>query len=114
MFKWLENRKKRKKLKLDWQLVKTIKTTVNWTDSKQIDEIFYYLFENGLKERRIEIAETGWAKSEKYGKKHKYYLKTIYPWTKGTNYSDVPSYWDTRKDKNEKYVWELYKQLLGN
>jgi hypothetical protein len=113
MFKWIERRKREKALKSDWLLVKVIEATVNWSDVNQTDEIFYYLYENGLGDRQIEIQEKGYAKSERYGKRHKIYLSEIYPWSKGNDLKGCPSYWDTRKNKEEKYVWELYKQLLG-
>lgn len=102
------------KPKKDWQLVRTFYVDVvvgaNTNDEEQ-GVLNFYLFETENNERKIE-----WKHSVKRANDNfdavNIYTQKIYPWLKGMDYSDIPSYWEVVKDKKEKYVKILYRQLL--
>ena len=101
-----------KKSKEDWRLVATKEAVVNWTDTKEKDSIFYYLYESNTGRRRVEIKELGHCETHRKGKTHPFYCAGIYPWSRGAEVVDIPTYWDIVEEDNEKYVSELYKRIL--
>lgn len=119
MFDFIKRTKQRKKdkkaqeyLKNDWVLVQVEEATVQWTNrGDETNTIFFYLYENGLGERKIEHKAEGYAGQTGYGKQHSYYLRYILPWLKGKDEKNIPSYGDIKKNNNEQYVQELYRRL---
>jgi hypothetical protein len=112
MFSWF----KKKPPQEDWRLVKTMEGRQQWEKKdKSITEetIYYYLYESNFSNRKMEIKETGYCKEYNRGIEHPIYLSSIYPWLKGRNYKDIPTYWDERKNENEEYIRELYKRILN-
>jgi len=102
----------KKKPREDWRLVATKEAVVQWTDIKKDEVIYYYLYESNLGRRRFEIKETGYCKDYCKGSEMKYYLKYVYPWSRGENFNDIPSYWDKINGENTKHVDRLYKLIL--
>ena len=91
----------RYKLRRDWRLVSTLQAHVNWVDQKgdstSMDEIFYYLFENGLGQRKVKHdgagkcgGDGGYAKQQRTT--HPYYLGSIRPWLEGSYDPNIPNY----------------------
>lgn len=102
----------KKKIKEDWKLVKTLEASFNWTDLKVEEKIYYYLYESNFGNRSVEVKEIGYCEMYKKGREHPYYRKVIYPWSKGADDSDIPSYWDIVKNKHAEHIQELYRRVL--
>jgi hypothetical protein len=92
---------KNRRLSRDWRLVSTLQAHVNWVDndgnSTGKDEIFYYLFENGLGKRKIKHEGAGKLAGEggyevRQRVTHPYYLSEIRPWLEGRYDPDIPNY----------------------
>ena len=92
---------KTRRLRRDWRLVSTLQAHVNWVDnegnSTGKDEIFYYLFENGVGERKMKhegagklAGDAGYAVQQRIT--HPYYLGEIRPWLEGGFDPEIPSY----------------------
>lgn len=88
------------KLRKDWRLVSTLGAKINWVNTKGEstgkDDIFYYLFENGLGQRKVKhegtdkLAGDGFARTQR--KTHPYYLSSIRPWLEGRPDPEIPTY----------------------
>ena len=94
------------RLKRDWRLVSTLEAYYNYSDTKQKDEVIYYLYENGLGKRTCDHEGTGLVSGQlryitKKRETHPYYLKKIRPWLAGRYDPDIPSY-ETIKTKEFK------------
>ena len=108
MFKWF---KKSQKPEERWRLVKTLEGYYTYKEFPNTkDDVVFYLYESNLGNRREERKSNCryWQDTTT----HPLYLKAVYPWIKGANCKDIPSYWDEAKEENEKYVKELYKRIL--
>ncbi len=101
---------KKRELRRDWRLVSTLQAHINWVDdngnSTGKDEIFYYLFENGLGERKVKHDGAGKLSGDsayiaQKRTAHPYYLGKIRPWLEGGFDPDIPSY-ETIKAKEFK------------
>lgn len=79
-------------IKEDWQLVRSLDSSIHWTDVGQVDRIYYHLYESNFGNRYADILESGLAKSYKSGKESTIYMKKIHPWLKGATFEDIPAY----------------------
>ena len=107
-----------KKKTIRWVLVETLEATIKWGGTDNEDTIYYYLFESRTGKRKVESKNTNRHGNFSYSDssvpwQHPFYLKQLYPWLKGEDYSNIPSYWDKASEKNEDYVKELYSRLLA-
>lgn len=101
------------KKKQDWKLVKTISIdiTVGRGDFKREGIQYFYLYEDPEGNRKMEQKCTIRDASDDL-RGIAYYQEIIYPWLKGDDHPDIPSYWDKVQDNNKKYVQEMYCRLL--
>lgn len=86
----------KRRLRKDWRLVNTLTASVNWVDingksTGDKSELYYYLSENGLGERKCETNASDTKGAYKI-KKHPQYLEKIVPWIMGRYDPDIPSY----------------------
>lgn len=85
----------KRRLRSDWRLVSTLEASFAWQkDNKptgEETEIFYYLYENGLGERKCQIGGTDF-RGISQAKQHPYYLKKIRPWLAGQFDPKIPNY----------------------
>lgn len=103
MFDWFQKRK----LKREWRLVATLSGQYKWTGPKGrdagSDTVYYYLYENGVGQRKCDWKGTGQlAEDMEYEYKrrwrdeacssHKVYLGKIVPWLNGAYDPDIPSF----------------------
>lgn len=85
-----------RRLSRDWRLVNTLEAQFVWQNpdgktSGDKSELFYYLYENGLGERKCETA----ASDHKGGvqvRQHPYYLRKVRPWLAGQFDPEIPNY----------------------
>ena len=103
----------KKKIKEDWKLVGTLEGKVHWTDVDVEESIYYYLYENNFRNRRIEIKQYGYSKNSDKAHSHTMYLTKVYPWSKGQDFDGIPSYWQVFKYEKNAYIKELYRRIIG-
>ena len=86
------------RLKMEWRLVKTLEAEYTWTDrNNEKSQVYYYLGENGLGQRRCRHGGTGYAAGDEsfaklQRKSHPMYLKAVRPWLEGGYNPQIPSY----------------------
>lgn len=110
-----------------WRLVDTVQDQIYWRDdsddgyntAQKTDDVYYYLYESSLGNRRMEYKFTdrhltpALRGEANVCKKIPFYLKTVYPWVKGSNATLItPTYWDLVEKENERCVREMYRRLL--
>jgi len=95
---------KRRRLKKDWRLVKTVEGHFVNGENEVSGRVYYYLYENGLGERKVDHEGTGYCSGpycRETRKQHRLYLGRIRPWLDGAYDPEIPSY-DTIKQKEFK------------
>ena len=101
--------------KTKYQLVKTEIISVivknNLTLSEEPGKIYFYLYESKSRKRMIEWKKT--VDSNNNFDPLKEYTEKIYPWLKGVDFDDIPSYWEVVRAKKETKVRGLYKLILS-
>jgi len=86
---------KKRKLSRDWRLVSTLEASFSWQQGNkptgEETELFYYLYENGLGERKCETAASDY-KGAAQVRQHPHYLRKIRPWLAGQADPEIPTY----------------------
>ena len=127
MFKWLYKKQKPAEIKpvdngktqaeenkkSEYVLVKTI-TIDNVTTKTGVHintgSLYLYLFEKEDGERKIEYKITIPASSNLDGIPT--YSEKVYPWLKGKDFADIPSYWDVVKERRPDEIEQMYKRYF--
>ena len=123
MFKWLYKKQKPAEIKpvdnsktqaeeskeSEYVLVKTI-TINNITTPTHKGTLYLYLFEKEDGKRKVEHKITIPASNNLDGVPT--YSETVYPWLKGKDFIDIPSYWDVVKERRPDEIKQMYKRYF--
>lgn len=79
-------------------------------DSKDVANLYFYLYENDAGDRKME-----WKCRIKFKQNANMaglteYSEKIYPWIQGKDFDDIPSYWDVLNERREGAVKRIYLQ----
>lgn len=98
----------------EWVLVKYIDLNVISTNNIgfRVDtKLCFYLYESRSGKRKYKFKHGLDHKSPNFNQLDEFTLK-VYPWTKGINFPDIPSYFDKIRYNRKRQVNQLYKLLL--
>lgn len=106
---WPFKKKEEKPRQKEYLLVKIVE--VNGVrkngDPNTLIDFYFYLYENKDRERWYETKSMGNYGKEQFGIYE--FSRKVYPWTRGQDFDDIPSYWDKLNELREDGVKLIYK-----
>lgn len=106
---------KKKPVVIKWKMVYTITFPVTWTledDEKKTENIYFYLYESPEGHRDVKWKQGYYCRRNDYAERTVLYNEKFFPWIKGMEFEDIPSYWDCRRQENFRAIKALYSRLL--